>query len=289
MDSYTVLNTHSALKQRLIDYIKAQYLMNSDLLYDPIARQLEAQNSVCRDPYLEATPTYEKSACGLDGFKISPQSKSFLKDLARNDLGVFNYPYLHQQNAFEAFEQGEDLLVTTGTGSGKSECFIWPMLTKMARESTEPSWGIEGIRTLIIYPMNALVADQVGRIRRILNPDSSFPEIFRSVSGSDVRFPRFGMYTGRTPYPGSLKSEKSRRYGKTLKKEYIEKNHEIQQKLKDMGKWPSKANLEAFADSLCNNTWASQSNPLDMELLTRHEIQKTCPDPRYFDNKLLYA
>ena len=220
----------------------------------------------------------KKEKRGLDGFNLNSDIKVFLKDLAKYNLGVFNSPYIHQQNSIEEFERGRELLVTTGTGSGKTECFIWPMLCKMAEESKTRSWEKEGVRTLIIYPMNALVADQVGRLRKILSPESEFKKVFKRVGGKDVRLPKFGMYTGRTPYPGDSNPKKSRDFGKMLRTEYTNKDDSVKKKLKELGKWPSKHDLDGFADDLYDDTWISRDNSLDMELLTRHEIQRTCPD-----------
>lgn len=48
--------------------------------------------------------------------------------------------------------------------------------------------------------MNALVSDQVSRLRRMIgDPDERFIKIFRKTCGDEVRRPQFGMYTGRTP------------------------------------------------------------------------------------------
>lgn len=279
MDNYTVQNTHKALKGKLVDYIKAQYLVNSDLLYDPISEQMEHPGTVCKEPFLEATPAYEKVSKGIQGFNIHEDLKKFLVTLAEKNLGVFRYPYTHQKLAVEEYERGRDLIITTGTGSGKSECFIWSILCKMAKETLRETWNKEGIRTLIIYPMNALVSDQVSRIRRIMDPESEFGSIFKNVSGKDVRLPKFGMYTGRTPYPGESSLIKNRSLGKVINKDYINKTEAVIQKLKEMGKWPSKYDLKDYAEGLLADTSNhSVLNALDMEMITRHEMQVVCPD-----------
>jgi len=77
---------------------------------------------------------------------------------------------VHQQQAFERLS-GEDsvsTLVATGTGSGKTECFLYPILDYCWRHRGEP-----GIKALIIYPMNALATDQAHRIAKLIheNPD----------------------------------------------------------------------------------------------------------------------
>ena len=55
-----------------------------------------------------------------------------------------------------------------------------------------------------MYPMNALVSDQISRLRRLMGDEQrKFVNIFRETAGGNARRPQFGMYTGRTPYPGS--------------------------------------------------------------------------------------
>ena len=95
-----------------------------------------------------------------------------------------------------------------------------PLLAKMATEArnSKESWAKRGVRTIVMYPMNALVSDQVSRLRRMIgDPDKKFIKIFRNICGDEVRRPQFGMYTGRTPYPGAQPStEQDRKLEKTL-------------------------------------------------------------------------
>ncbi len=73
-------------------------------------------------------------------------------------------------------------MVATGTGSGKTECFLIPILDSLLKEE---SIGLSGVRSLILYPMNALVNDQVKRLRKLLCLQET------------VKI-RFGFYTSRT-------------------------------------------------------------------------------------------
>ncbi len=72
-------------------------------------------------------------------------------------------PYAHQEQAWQRLasdRQAANTLVATGTGSGKTECFLYPVLDHCQR-STSP-----GIKAIVIYPMNALAADQAKRFAR---------------------------------------------------------------------------------------------------------------------------
>ncbi len=89
--------------------------------------------------------------------------------------------YSHQEKAIRAIAAGRTTLISTGTGSGKTECFLYPVLTQaleLRDESATP-----GISAVIVYPMNALAEDQLVRIRGML-------------AGTGVPF---GIYVGKTP------------------------------------------------------------------------------------------
>ena len=89
--------------------------------------------------------------------------------------------YGHQEDAIRAIRSGKTTLVSTGTGSGKTECFLYPIVSKcleLRDQSAAP-----GISAVLVYPMNALAEDQLGRLRSLL-------------AGTGISF---GMYVGKTP------------------------------------------------------------------------------------------
>lgn len=75
-------------------------------------------------------------------------------------------PYCHQQEAWEvlAQEPPQSVLVSCGTGSGKTECFMVPILNSLVREQEQCGKDLEGVRALMIYPLNALIASQQERL-----------------------------------------------------------------------------------------------------------------------------
>lgn len=89
--------------------------------------------------------------------------------------------YGHQEDAIRAIGNGRTTLVSTGTGSGKTECFLYPIVSKCLelRDKGAPA----GISAVIVYPMNALAEDQLERLRSLL-------------AGTGISF---GMYVGKTP------------------------------------------------------------------------------------------
>ena len=100
-------------------------------------------------------------------------------------------PYAHQMRAFERISAGESTLVATGTGSGKTECFLYPILDYCYRQRR---LGRKGIKAILVYPMNALATDQAKRLAELIH-DS--PELRNNVIA--------GMYVGQMSQGGSDK------------------------------------------------------------------------------------
>jgi ATP-dependent helicase YprA (DUF1998 family)/phage repressor protein C with HTH and peptisase S24 domain len=112
-----------------------------------------------------------------------------LKSLAAEGLlhpllpTLVDYPavYGHQEKALRSILAKNTTLVSTGTGSGKTECFLFPIVSELLKQRDAKESA--GIRAIILYPMNALAEDQLGRLREFL-------------AGTGVSF---GMYVGKTP------------------------------------------------------------------------------------------
>ena len=213
-------SVHKQLRTELEDYIKSQYFGKSPLLLSALDDHIDDEGLLYQKPFIESSPAYVTVSNGIETAAIQPWMKNYFLQLAEAGIGVFPSPFAHQISALEAANRGEDLFISTGTGSGKTECFMWPLLAKLATEARDPkeSWAKRGVRTIIMYPMNALVSDQISRLRRMIgDPDKKFIKIFRNICGDEVRRPQFGMYTGRTPYPGVQPStEQDRKLEKTL-------------------------------------------------------------------------
>ena len=91
-------------------------------------------------------------------------------------------PFVHQQQAWTRLRSDESpksTIVATGAGSGKTECFLYPLLDHCQRNPKR------GIKAIVIYPMNALAGDQAGRFAELIH---STPQLKGKI--------RVGLYVG---------------------------------------------------------------------------------------------
>jgi DEAD/DEAH box helicase/Domain of unknown function (DUF1998)/Helicase conserved C-terminal domain len=133
-----------------------------------------------RGPYLHVSAPYAAGRSARELIDEGVLSARF----ARFEPGIpLERPlYQHQEDAIRAASSGRNLVVATGTGSGKTESFLFPILDAIQREAVNDTISA-GIRALVLYPMNALANDQLKRLRTLL---AGTPEI------------TFGRYTGET-------------------------------------------------------------------------------------------
>lgn len=274
---------HQLLRNELEDYIRSQYFGKSPLLLDAIEDELDREGILYQKPFIESSPAYKTVPNGIANADIPEWLRQFFVQLSKAGLGVHEAPFLHQKIALEQAFRGKNLFVSTGTGSGKTECFMWPMLSKLTTEAFDDpdGWGERGVRTIIMYPMNALVSDQVSRLRRLLgDSDGEFLRIFRETCGGNVRRPQFGMYTGRTSYPGPEPRHnddvKLVRNLKAITACETDQEKEYFDKLLSEGKIPAKTDMPAFIERLNRGQHVPDDD--DAELITRFEIQQFVPD-----------
>lgn len=294
-DAKGVQAYYAAIRNRLSNYIKSDYLANSEtlLLYaDDLLGEFSGTNSnIAQEPYIETSASYEKIADGIKNLEhIDAGVKStLLKLVDTNKLGIFSTPFKHQVKSLEGFAQGKDLFVSTGTGSGKTECFLWPIMAKCIGEArNHPTFfKRNAVRTLIIYPMNALVSDQLARFRNIMGREE-FLKIFTQDTHA-TRIPHFGMYTGRTSYAGVPKLSENKKLAEAYRRRFLvvksaSEEEKVQQQnkidgLKKINKYParySENGMEIFIEHLEQNI--HMPSPYDAELITRFEIQQCPPD-----------
>lgn len=161
-------------------YLRSLIPITDEQIRGALFQQLDA-GELIKGPFLEATPAY------LRGRSITQLIASGCLPAEFAALGSEGLPldrplYLHQEQALLKALAGRNLVVATGTGSGKTESFLLPILAELASQHAQGRLGA-GVRALLLYPMNALANDQVKRLRATL---AATPWI------------TFGRYTGET-------------------------------------------------------------------------------------------
>ena len=179
----------SESSQRISDFYK-RYLLtafntNNNKYNEQLKNELSKSKAISDGPYISLSDPYKKGKKISDLIEEGILSKEFLKlkKFHPTDRNL----YLHQEEAIRKANEGKNLIVTTGTGSGKTETFLIPVINELLKEKENGTLG-PGVRTLIIYPMNALVNDQIRRIREILYD--------MDVEGAIT----FGRFTGETEH-----------------------------------------------------------------------------------------
>ncbi|MCY9665128.1 DEAD/DEAH box helicase [Paenibacillus alginolyticus] len=298
-DSYGVFSITDALHDNLRSYLESSYHIRNLSLISERRELLKSVGYIHQEPYVESTPSYEFGK-EYSKLNIPNPAKELLSQLASltPSVGVFPRPYQHQSEALEVFlGEGDDIIVATGTGSGKTESFLMPILGELAIESSNrpDSANMSGCRAILLYPMNALVNDQLGRIRRLFG-NEEVADILKKGRNRPIRF---GSYTSRTPYPGDFSGAKNSTHLAPLFDDFYLKyvnDTKLTSVLKEKGKWPSKDLVSFYAKdkeekavyqsgkksgkAYIKKHWEmrlkTQLN--DRELLTRHEMHTSCPD-----------
>ncbi|GAA0628990.1 DEAD/DEAH box helicase [Sporichthya brevicatena] len=162
---------------------------------------------VTKGPLLEVTPPYSPGAT-LRELIADGVLHPDIADLARV-LPLDRPLYRHQHAAIVKAAAGRNLVVATGTGSGKTESFLLPILDRLVRERAAGTLG-PGVRALLLYPMNALANDQMKRLRTLLAalPEVTFGRYTGDTKNSekDAREAFAVQHPGETPLPNELLS-----------------------------------------------------------------------------------
>lgn len=151
--------------------------LGSEPLREFLRNQLSASpgtaGALLADPVFEPTFGWaedELSMGDLAGTLLHPKLVEVMsrppKELAEDyTFPKDRKPFRHQIEAWKTLKSGDvkSLVVTSGTGSGKTECFLVPILDQLVREAEQDS-VLQGVRALFIYPLNALINSQQNRL-----------------------------------------------------------------------------------------------------------------------------
>lgn len=246
------------IKNHYIKYIKTAFATRYESLESEREKLLNQDKVLYREPWIEPLPSYVNSGHHISDLGteqlpgMSDAAIDRFKILISN--GLISNPdvtlYQHQEKMLKKALEGKDCVITSGTGSGKTESFLLPLIADIVKEST--TWGQTNypgnffwengstpgalvpnttapyinpdlmlqrpndfrstgrqaaVRGIIIYPMNALVEDQMTRLREALDSDKVQAIMDDSTNGFQGNRIFFGRYNGSTPGGGILNAK----------------------------------------------------------------------------------
>ena len=272
----------AAIQEGYLRYFDTGFWLRDDKLMAERRKLLQQDGNIFHDTLIEPIRTYPPGSTILEacvdvgvvpsiadrlaamlfgsdsGFKLwSHQARSLRVSLAQDDQSPRN------------------VIVTSGTGSGKTESFLLPVFARLLSEAQ--SWGAQpdlfrwwtsergqwrgcradetrqaAVRTMILYPTNALVEDQISRLRQaveMVGSDDSVAGVF------------FGRYTGATLGLGEVPSQRRQQNVRRIARELLE--------------------MERIRDGLAHrdrDIKCQFPDPRRGELLTRWDMLETPPD-----------
>ena len=157
------------VQTNLRDQLRASFAPTTKSFDRLIEDFVEAPDTLIKGPWLTLELPFRRTSCEAEFFPNLP-------------LGF--RAYSHQEKAFRRLsgEQPRSSIVATGTGSGKTECFLYPILDACIRAKEEV-----GVKAIVIYPMNALAADQSRRVAALVAKTPALAEL------------RVGIYADQRP------------------------------------------------------------------------------------------
>lgn len=169
------------IARSFLRYQLTAYPFADERLHDQMRRLLSLDET--RDSPLMKGPFVSLSRPFREGASVQRliDEGVFHPHMRQRIPAEITHVYGHQEVAIHALHDRRTTLVSTGSGSGKSECFLYPIISRCLALRDEHARA--GISAVIVYPMNALAEDQLGRLRALL-------------AGTGIPF---GMYVGKTP------------------------------------------------------------------------------------------
>lgn len=293
------------MRDTYLRYLDSPFDLRYDSLVGERRQLLDADGRLYRRPLIEPAPPYASSGKDIAAAAHDILGGSLPPHLVQDVAGFISqglfqpgrHLYAHQLEALDAsMREHRDVVVTSGTGSGKTECFLLPLAAALVAESErwgapggippehdwwnhdgppghryhprvpqrvheDPAVRPPGMRALIMYPLNALAEDQLVRLR--LGFDSPGARAWLDANRQGNRL-YFGRYTGRTPVSGDPSSSN--------------KQAELRRELASMGRDAAAVagtDAERFFQSLDGaemwSRWDMQDSPPDI-LITNYSM-----------------
>ncbi|MDH6304840.1 DEAD/DEAH box helicase domain-containing protein [Parabacteroides sp. PF5-5] len=307
------------IKDNFLLYVKTAFgtrYSSNDPETDTFERRrnelLNTDGVLYRTPWIEPMPEYRTNGNSIDQVDISNEVMPENARTVFNEFiikGLMNYPlYAHQEQMLKQALSGKNSVITSGTGSGKTESFLLPLFAQILKEAVTENWESPtythnpwwqdnirknrarelvvgnvlspialqrngekreaAVRAMIIYPMNALVEDQTTRLRKALDSDLIHDFLQKGLGGNRIFF---GRYNGTTPVAGEFNTDvdHNMRLLEKLKKEL----KTIEKSDNDIEKHAERDKNRAFFQRI-----KGKDNFISSEMRSRFDMQATPPD-----------
>lgn len=203
MRTLTPFEVIEALRRRSTEALLGQSGLSHAALAAEVRRRFDgvdiSEGALLQVPIIESALPYveaDRTLDDLSGNLLHPTTVSALDLPGEPRIGRNWHPYTHQLQSWQLLgdPSPQSVLVTSGTGSGKTECFLVPLIDALAREA-ERTGRLAGVRAIALYPLNALIASQRERLRKWTAP-------FRGKI-------RFALYNGEMPEDDRVAAERT--------------------------------------------------------------------------------
>ncbi|MBI5899705.1 MAG: DEAD/DEAH box helicase [Rhodocyclales bacterium] len=176
MSRFSVVESVRHLIGQYRSFIRSSYRLADPKLREQFEAHVDGAEVLVKGPYVTLSRDF---VAGM------PLADVLASGCGHRQLAGFHWPFgsaalfAHQEASLRAVEAGRNIIVKTGTGSGKTESFLLPVLSGVLRLKQQ---GVQGPKAILLYPMNALANDQLTRLRELVRD-----------SGTGVSF---ALYTG---------------------------------------------------------------------------------------------
>ena len=187
MSDINIQDWPEKIRQRYENYLKTSFFFKDPDLRKSFQEALREEGSLLKGPYRQSHRNFKT---GLKARALAAECFPDAADLSPSLID--GELYTHQEQAIRAAHvNAHNVVAATGTASGKTESFLYPILFELYRQHLEGKLKEPGVRAMILYPMNALANDQRDRLG----------EICKNLDEAKSGFkPKFGQYIGQTPY-----------------------------------------------------------------------------------------